>query len=434
MKVRGISLSLAAAFLLASPMALAQLNTRPGNFLGYDIATVRYSDLLDSHRSSDELRALDGQISLLEWRRNQIELEARERANTRVEKTMRTAFDQAREELAEQRATSEAQLKALRLKLSRQVDAEMKALQSELEAELAAAYASSTSVTEAQLEDFRQNLYLVRARNDAAKRLELEKGMKASISEKESLNERQLSDFGTVLAARFRDERLNLQLQVQNSPDDGTRSKASERLRQIAAEVERLRSAKGKELESDFAEFRTSQAQEFRKQWIAYKTEAEREFLAKIETKKRELATSSPELQAKAKKLKSRLEAELARKKTTLSARLQAEAEESRERYEAEERNANIELQELKAKVVSEVAQFPPEVKDEVAKVTARLEQLQEERNSLLDSVRKSINTKVGEIARRLDHEMVIGISAFEYSQGTDLTDYALAGVATLEK
>lgn len=427
MNLRRISLSLAMAFALATPMAVAQLNATPTNMVGYDMATVRYGQLARLHKSSSQLRALDVQIAMLEEKRTQVRLEARQRLDEEADATIRKAVKQARTELAEHRATSDAQLNALRARLFKQVEAEMRALQSELESELI--HSSTAPISQAQLEDFQQNLFLVRNRNAAAKRLELEKEMNRVLSARKSLDQKELAAYEAELAARYRDEQVNLHLRIQNSPDQSVREQASQRLAEIAEKLKTLKRARRERSQSRFAALQAEQSRVLQAELLAFQAKSEQQFIAKVEAKKKEL---NPGIQAKTDEIKSRLDEELEKKQEAVSVLLRDEADKARIRYEAQEKKATARLQELKARVATEVANLPPEVKDEIQELAARIEKFQAERGSLREAIRESVSDKVGEVARRLDHQMVIGISELEYSSLPDLTDRSLAGVASL--
>lgn len=452
----------------AQPQAQAQ-STDEGKeaLVGYNIATVSYTELLKSHKSFDKLLAVDNRIALLQQEKQRIEGEARTEIITKGGFEMDKAVADAKKTLEKEQDAVQAELRALSNRLSGQLEGEMRSLQAAYQADLerrikqlmkdagqpeAPAPKPLEGNIEGQVQDYMQNLAMVRERNLAAKRLELEKQAGDAITAKRAEVEAQVGAYEADLAAQYQSERLNLQLTTQNASDEEAKKAAYARLEEIANEIANLKAAKRTQLESGFGAVRAEQTSAMESEMAAYQQKLDLEVRQKVDDKRRELgmaprqapqqqpAGKPPEIQAEIDAVEAQMKGELAAKQASLRARMEEETAVARKRLETKQKEVEEKLMELQKqvelKVKEAMANLPDEVKEKIETKQAEIDKLSKEREALYDAITASLNKKVEEIAKGMEDknvEMVVGLTEYEYSTYPDLTDRAMAGVATLQ-
>lgn len=375
---------------------------------------------------------------------------------------MDKALAEAKETLEKEQAAVQGELRALSNRLAGQLEAEMRSLQAGYQADLKRrieqlmkdagepeAPPPIEGGIEGQVKDYMQNLALVRERNLAAKRLELEKEVGDRISGERAKVESQLSAYEADLAAQYQTERLNLQLTTQNASDEEEKKAAYTRLEQISTDIANAKAAKRTELESGFSSIRAEQTKILETELSAYQQQLDKEVQQKVAQKRAELGMPSPqpqrsgpsaEIQAEIDKVESQMKGELAAKQASLRARMESETEVARQRLEKKQKEVEEKLTKLQAevelKIKDAMANLPAEVTEKIEAKQAEIDKLSKERKALHDAITASLNKKIEEIAKGLEDknvEMVVGINEYEYSTYPDLTDRAMAGVATLQ-
>jgi hypothetical protein len=457
-------LALALAVSACQPETPAQANVDPN--AGYNFAQVNYEELVALHPNYPELLAIDEKIASKELEKRKLGASAFQELQKEGAGKMKSAVDNAKAKLEAERAAIEGEMASLSASLSAQIEGEMKSVQTRLQAELEADIEEMKkklpasdkpdateppplpSRNEGQVQDYIANLALVRERNLAARRLELEKRIGDEVNAKKSEVEGQLAAYEAELAAQYQSERLNLQLTAQNSVDEAAKTAAEERLGAISQEIDAKKSARRAELDAGYAAVRAEKTAQLQSELEAYQAELNAEVAAKVAAKRRELGEPDPvprqpkpqgpppELQAKIAEMQSRMTAELEARKAELQGTMGAKAEEAKARLQAKQEQVEAELKAIEKQITEDVAkrinELSPQTKAKVDKVNKEVEELQKQRKELADRIAADISREVGDVAKKKNVEMVVGVMPkFEYSSYPDITEQAKVAVQT---
>ena len=431
---------------------------------GYRMATVDMASLVELHPNSSKLLQMQEELEFLKQQKLKIQNESREKLISKGGDEMQAAMGKAKEKLEAERAQVEAEISGLAAHLSGRIESEMHGLQGAYEAELKAeiqrlapppeAAPSLDATTENQLQDYLENLSLVRERNLAAKRLELEKRVGDEISAKKAEVDGQIAAYEADLSAQYQNEKLNLQLTAQNSSDEEAKAAAEARLGEISNEIAEMKASKSAELNGGYAALRADKTAALQGDLAAYQQELDTEVQQKLAAKRTEIglnaprpvaATSSgppPEVRAKIKQIEGRMQAQLASKKAALESQMKAKMADSEARLKAKQIEVEDQLIKLQADIEKRVneglANLPDEVKAELDSVDKKIEKLKEERKKLYAGIQSDINTEVAVVAEKKEQEMVLGVTLNENCFFTDpsfadLTDLSQVRVQQME-
>lgn len=433
--------------------------------LGYDFASVDYQQLVELHPKYQELLVIDQKITEEERKKAQIGSEAFKKLQAEGATKMKSAVEVAKGKLEAERAAVEGEMAALQASLTAQIEGELKGVRSRLEDELnddieelkkktpGAAKEPEVAAplptrNEGQVQDYIENLSMVRERNLAARRLELEKRVGDKVNAKKAEVDGQIAAYEADLSAQYQSERLNLQLAAQNSTDEAAKTAAETRLGEISKEIDSKKAAKRAELDGSYAAVRTEATAQLSVDLEAYQNELNAEVNQKVAQKRRELGGGPaqqpqqprqpqgppPELQQKIAEMQSRMAAELASRKSELTAQMQAKGEEARTRLKAKQEQVEAELKKIEEEITREVAakigELDPETGKKVKAAEAKVENLKKQRKEMADGIAADISREVGTVAQKKDVDMVIGVVPnFEWTSYPDVTEQAKVAV-----
>lgn len=439
--------------------AAAQADANPN--AGYSFATVNYPELASLHPSFGELKQLDEQIALVEQKKQAVRAAAFQELQKKGQGRMKSAVDEAKAKLEAERAAIEGEMAGLMASLQGQMESELRGiqqrLQNELEGEIKKVKGDEKPASveppkmepriEGQLEDFRNNLALVRERNLAARRLELEKRIGDEVNARKAEVDGQLASYEADLAAQYQGERLNLQLTAQNSSDEAAKAAAQTRLEGIKDEVDQKLNARRSELEAGYLLLRAEKTAQLQGELESYTVKLNQEVAQKVEQKRRELGqvvASAPrpsqsseaaaQVQAKVAEMQARMAAELEARKAELSAQMSGKADQARARLKAKQEQVEAELNRLQEMIAEDLKkqmdELAPETQKKVEAVEQEVRALQDQRKQLAEKIAADISREVGEVAQKKGVEMVVG--GFEFSSYDDITDQAMVAIKTM--
>lgn len=439
--------------------AAAQADANPN--AGYNFATVNYSELAALHPSFGELKQLDEQIALVEQKKQAVRAAAFQELQKKGQGRMKSAVAEAKAKLEAERSAIEGEMAGLQASLQGQMESELRGiqqrLQGELEAEIKKVKGEDKPASveppkmepriEGQLEDFRNNLAMVRERNLAARRLELEKRIGDEVNAKKAEVDSQIAAYEADLAAQYQGERLNLQLTAQNSSDEAAKAAAQTRLEGINDEIEQKKSARRAELEAGYASLRAEKSAQLQGELEAYTAKLNQEVAQKVAQKRAELGEIVPsapqpshssgppaQVQAKVAEMQARMASELEARKAELSAQMSGKAEQARARLKAKQEQVEAELKRMEELIAKEMKEqlekLAPETQKKIDAVDREVEALQGQRKQLAEKMAADISREVGEVAQKKGVEMVVG--GFEFSSYDDITDQAMVAIKTM--
>ncbi len=443
-------------------LTLPAQSTQEG-LIDLQLAVVDYSVLIKAHPQHEKLKQLDDQVRLLEEERAMVESQARQKLMQQGQDEMGEAIQQARAKLEAEKAAVEAELSSISSSLSRRMAGEMEALQGQYENQIKDAVEglvpkqADTTAPEPlaqsgdqQVQDFMENLGLIRERNLAARRLELEKRLGSELEAEKARLDGEVAAFEDELSGQYQSEKLNLQLTVQNAADEAEREQAEARLQEISAEIADKKLARRKEVDQKFSAFRTEKTEAMQQELVTYQKELDAEVASKVGSKRAELVASGklppqaapkpqgppPEIQAEIAKVESSLRAELESKKAELRQRMQAETAVAEERLKKKQAEVEEQLRkteaEIRERINEQLENLDDELKDELDEKTARLEELNKQRETLYEQMKSELNEKVAGVAEKKEVPMVIG--SFVVNRNCeDLTDRAMVAVKQME-
>ena len=434
---------------------------------GYRVAVVELPELMKVHPDYGKLEQLSGEIASLEKKKLELQKNAQQKLIEEGQGKMAEAVKKARAKLEAEQKQVEGEIAALSASLNAQVQAEMKGIQAQLEGELKddiAALAPQSQQpdepppldtnVEGQVQDYLQNLSLVRERNLAAKRLELEKRVGDEIAAKKAEVDGQLAAFEADLAGQYQSERLNLELTAQNSTDEEAKAQAEARLGEISAEIEQAKRAKRADLEAGYSSLRAEKMAALQGDLEAYQRELDAEVAQKLQAKRAELGGGipaprpaqpsgpPPEVKQKIAELESRMQGALASKRAEVESRMRAKIADSQVRLENKQKEIQKQLEELQIELEKEMKiamdNLPEEMKGELEQIDSEIEKASDEREKLLEAIRSDISEKVAAVAEKKEQKMVLGVAYernyfYKDPSFEDLTDLSLVKLQTAE-
>lgn len=442
------------------PKKPAEAQAKADPNAGYGFATVNYPQLASEHPSFGELKQLDEQIALVEQKKQAVRAAAYQELQKKGRGRMQSAVADAKAKLEAERNAIEGEMAGLQASLQGQMESELRGIQQRLQKELEGDIKKvqgddkPESVEppkmdpriDGQLDDFRNNLAMVRERNLAARRLELEKRIGDEVNAKKAEVDGQIASYEADLSAQYQSERLNLQLAAQNASDEAAKTAAQTRLEAINDEIEQKKSARRAELEAGYASVRAQKSAQLQNELEAYTAELNQEVARKVTQKRAELGEvvaapqqkrpSGPtaEVQARIAEMQGRMASELEARKSELSAQMSAEAEKARARLKAKQEQVEAELKRMEevisVEMEKELAKLNPETQKKIEAVDKEVKGLQDQRKQLADKIASDISREVGEVAAKKEIDMVVG--GFEFSTYDDITDQAMVAIKTM--
>ena len=427
---------------------------------GYRTAVVDIEPLVKLHPNFNQLEKINREVNELRQEKLKIQNESRDKLISQGGSQMEEAVKKAKTKLEAERAAVEGEISALSSSLSAQIEQEMHGLQASYSAELDREIKRLApppppqapkldANIEAQIQDYLQNLSLVRERNLAAKRLELEKRVGDEIAAKKAETDGQIAAYEADLSAQYQGERVNLQLAAQNATDEESKTIAQTRLSEIAQEIEAAKVAKRGELEGSYAAVRAEKTAAVAAQLQAFQGELDAEVQQKLAAKRKEIGLSTapprpptssgppPEIKAKIRQVEAQMKAELRAKQAALQGQMEAKMAQSRTRLEAKQKEVEASLtkieEEIQKQIAAGLANLPEDVKAELSSIDEKIENLGEETKKLYKSIRSDIDTQVAGIAKDKEETMVIGVYQYKDPSFQDLTDLSQVRIQQME-
>lgn len=442
---------------------------------GYRVAIVDLPPLMELHPDYPKLEQLSKEIDQLQAQKIKLQNEAREKLIVAGGDEMEKAIAKAKDKLQAEQSQVESELSALQSSLQAQVQSEMRGIQAGLEGELKRTVDALTpkqpkqpdqpppeltsKVDEGQVQDYLQNLQLVRERNLAARRLELEKRVGDEIQAKKAEVDGQIAAYEAELAGRYQTERLNLQLTAQNSTDEEAKTAAENRLSEISSEIDAARSARRAELESGYAAVRAEKTAALQSELENYRRELDAEVASNLDKKRRELGVAAvpapqpaataapsgprPEVKQKIAELEARMKAELAGKQAEVEARMKAKIADSQARLQAKQAEIQENLkklnEEIETRIQEGLANLPAELKTKFEEIDSKMAKMEDERDKLIEGMRGDISTHVASVAEKKNEKIVLGLTYernyfYKDPSFEDLTDLTSVKLQTAEK
>ena len=438
--------------------------------VGFDLATVDYQELISLHPDYGKLDQIDKEIALKEKEKVDLQADAFEELQKKGAGRMKTAVEQAKAKLEAERAAIEGEIASLQAGIQAQLASEMsgvqKQMQDELDAEIERVKKSAPAAdkeavdttppdplagrNEGQVQDYIENLSMVRERNLAARRLELEKQVGDIVNQKKAEVDGQIAAYEADLAAQYQTERLNLQLAAQNTVDEAARTAAEERLAAINAELDGKKAAKRAELEAGYSSVRTQETTRLQSELEAYQVQLNAEVAKKVADKRAALGVDvpqpvaqprtakgpPPEIQKKIAEMQARMASELEARKAQLMPQVQAKAAEAQGRLQAKQAQVEAELvkiqKEVEEEIKKQITALAPETKAKIEAMDKKIKELQDQRKQAAEKIAADISREVGAIAQKKEFDMVVGVVPnHEYSSYTDLTELSKVAVTT---
>lgn len=448
-----------AALLGGLTLALPAQTTQKDSEEPLKLAVVDYKVLIKAHPDFDKLQQLDEQLRLLEGQKAQVEREAKSKLFDNAKDKMAKAVAEGRSKLEAEKAAIESELANLSAHLGQQMAAEMQGLQAGYEAQIkkkieeltggarpeAPSAPDLNQSMNAQDKEFMENLGLIRERNLAARRLELEKRLTSELEAERSRLDAELGAYEDQLNAQYQSEKLNLQLQVQNSADEEERKAAEARLGEISNEIADKKQARRAEIDSGFGSFRSEKQQAVQSELATYQRELDSEVRQKMVGRGgHSPAPQTPpaaanvdrEIKDRIAQVQASLQAELESKKAALRSRMEAESATARTRLEAKQKEVEAQIyaaeERIKKEMEKRMSELPDELKKQLEGVNKQIEEVTAQRDSLYEQMRGDLNAKVEKVAVQQKVPMVIGDFVVNRTC-EDLTDRAMVAVKQME-
>lgn len=416
-----------------------------GDLLKQEIAVVEAEKLLEMHPDFENLRRLEQEIRELEQRREEIPKEAMLKFRDKGQSRMEKAFTQAKAEMEAEQATISGELEGLSRALQLQMSSELNEIRTRLDGELRKAMeevgAPPTSgpgdIGHKNLDEYGENLKLVAARTLAARRLEMEKASQAELTAERNRLDQELASYEDQIGSQYQEEKLNLQLKMQNNPGEEQEKVTRERLNQIDDEIASKKAAKRQEIETAMESFRQQKQASFDREIASLETKIRGEMMEKVGVQQRPTGDPNPvpvpeEVKEKVRQAQARMESEMAVRKNELQARMQQKEQEARARLEAkaseiQDRLAKLD-QQLRKQFEGRTDFLDKATKEKLEQVKQDLEKAQADRKQVYEKMLADIGMAVGKVAGKKEIPCVIGQFVVN-THLEDLTDLSMVEV-----
>ncbi len=418
-----------------------------------DLAVVDYKELLKQHPSYDKLKDIDEQIKLLEQEKQFLPLKSRGDAQASARKTMEAEFRKATSEVEAEKAAVEGQLQGLASSMSGQMEAEAARLKAEAEAELGKMQQQASPVQpnradqgNQSVQEYMENLSIMRSQKMTAKRLELEKSMGNAVDAERARLDADAAAFEDSLRAKRQDELVNLNLKVRLAKDDAEQKVVREQIDAINNELDAAKQSKRGESEGQFKAFYSEQKGRVDGEIRAYEAQLNKEIDSKVGIRRQELANKPaapaptgppPDVQAKLEKMRAEMNASMQAKQAQLKARMEGEQAQATARLRAKQEEIRERLKVIQEGLMKNLADrskfMDKETKVKLDQVEKNLVKAKDERKALFKSMSEEINKAVGDVATKQKIAMVIGDVYLNLDKAyPDLTDFSMVAVKQL--
>jgi hypothetical protein len=439
-------LGLAALLAVGSSQLAAQSATPASTDLSKMVAVVEGAKLRDAHPDAEKLRDLEKRVE--ELREEVREIPMRDVMDMRKKGvgTFRTALEQARAEMEAEKASINGEMAGLAAALNAKAQAEMNELKVEWERKLEGVMKASGAAPPSTPEDtapvslgeWEQNLKIMASRNVTARRLELEKASSNELAAERNRLDQQLAAYEDEVSLKYQDEKLNLQMRMQNGPTEEVEKATRERLNQIDDEIAAAKASKRQEVEASMEAFRNQKQASFEKELASY----EANLMAELRSKAPNLAdrpkrpTAAPQISAEAKAKVEQAQREMASamaaRKAEIEGQMSARGNEARARLEAKAKEVEGRLKELERQLQEDMERrsknLSQKAKQQLEKAKAELKKAEADYKVVYDKVQADLAAAVGKIASKQNIPCVLGTYVVNVEL-EDLTDLSVVSV-----
>ncbi len=425
-----------------------QGSATPAVGLKAELAVVEAEKLLREHPDYPKLNELEERIQKLAIEEETLPLKGREKAVGKGQRTMLKALEQAKAEMEGEQARLRGEMEGLARALQGRMAAEMNEVKARLDADLIAKLKkiqpqdTSPDAGFESVGEYGENLKLMASRNLAARRLELEKATQNELMAERSRLDQQLAAHDDEVSLRFQEEKLNLQLKMQNNPSEEVEKATRARLDAIDDEVSAAKEQKRREIDAQMEAFRAERQAKFDREIAAYESRVKAEISEKIREKqvaigKRPAAAPTPkEVQALIDQARSKMESEMAARKSELEAQMRQKEGEARSQLEAKSKQIEARLRELEKTIKAELTRrsdfLDKATQAKLDQVKRDLEKVRAERKQLYEKMLADLSEMVGKVAQKKNVPGVIGQSLVNIDL-EDLTDLSMVEVKQME-
>ncbi len=411
----------------ATPTPTAAPGT--GAALQQEVAVVEESKLLEQHPDYPKLRDLETQMQKLDAEKKEVSTKGRAAALKSTQSTFLRALEQAKAEMQQEQAAISGEMDGLARALQGQMSAEMTEIKAKLDSELKGTIDKYRPADTVKLNDrgvqavgeYGENLKLMAARNLTAHRLEKEKSTRAEIDAERNRLDQQIAAYEDEVSMKYQEEKLNLQLKMQNNPNEETEKTTRERLNVIDDEVSAAKAEKRKEIDAQMVAFHDKKQAEFESEMKSYEARLRDEIAVKVGGRRSQLVNQPntsvappPEIKAKIEAAQATMQSAMESRKAELMSKMKAKESEARARLEAKQSQIKERLQQLEKELQQQLAKrtdfLDQKSKARLAEIDKSLDKCKADYKIIYDKMRADLNTMVGKVAQKKNAACVISI------------------------
>lgn len=420
-----------------------------------ELAVVEGPKLLEQHPDYSKLKDLELQMEKLENEKKEVSTRGRQEAFKKGQGTFLKALEQAKAEMQQEQASIAGEMEGLARALQGQMSAEMNEIKSKLDADLKGTINKYRPPETVKLNErgvqavgeYGENLKLMAARNLTAHRLEKEKAIKAEIDAERNRLDQQIAAYEDEVSMRYQEEKLNLQLKMQNSPNEETEKATRERLNVIDDEVSAAKAEKRKEIEGQMVAFHDKKQAEFESEMKSYEARLRDEIAVKVGGRREQLMTQSgtsvappPEIQAKIAQAQATMQSAMESRKAELMARMKVKESEARARMMAKQEEIKGRLSRLEKELQEQLSKrtdfLDKKSKERLAEIDKSMEKCRADYKLIYEKMRGDLDKMVGAVAKKKNVSCVISVIPSSSAQMgeqnfklQDLTDLSMVEV-----
>lgn len=433
------------------PSATPTPTVTPGTTasLKEELAVVDGAKLLELHPDYSKLRDLEQQMQKLESEKKDVSEKGQRDAFKNTRSTFLRALEQAKAEMQREQASVAGEMDGLARALQGQMSAEMNEIKAKLDSELKGTIEKYRPSDTVKLNDrgvqavgeYGENLKLMAARNLTAHRLEKEKSTRAEIDAERNRLDQQIAAYEDEVSMKYQEEKLNLQLKMQNSPNEDTEKTTRERLNVIDDEVSAAKAEKRKEIDGQMVAFHDKKQAEFESEMKSYEARLRDEISVKVGGRRSELMNQSstsvappPEIRAKIEAAQATMQSAMESRKAELMSAMKAKESEARGRLEAKQAQIKERLSQLEKELQQQLAKrtdfLDKKSKARLAEIDKSLEKCKADYKIVYDKMREDLDKMVGKVAQQKNVGAVISISKDNVNlELQDLTDLSMVEI-----
>ncbi|MBS2038692.1 hypothetical protein JST97_27170 [bacterium] len=394
-----------------------------------ELAVVEGPKLMEQHPDYAKLKDLELQMEKLETEKKEVANRGRQQAFKQGQGTFLRALEQAKAEMQAEQASISGEMDGLARALQGQMSAEMTEIKSKLDADLKGTIAKYRPPETAKLNDrgiqavgeYGENLKLMAARNLTAHRLEKEKAIKAEIDAERNRLDQQIAAYEDEVSMKYQEEKLNLQLKMQNNPNEETEKVTRERLNVIDDEVSAAKAEKRKEIEGQMAAYHEKKQAEFEAEMKSYEARLRDEIAVKVGGRREQLINQSstsvappPEIQAKISQAQATMQAAMESRRAELMAKMKAKESEARARMMAKQEEIKSRLARLEKDLQEQLSKrtdfLDKKSKARLAEIDKSMEKCRSDYKLIYERMRVDLEKMVGSVAKKKNIGCVISV------------------------